>query len=183
MNNCPLVWIIIGMSGSGKTTIGRLLAQKLECDFLEGDRRHPLSNIKKMISQQPLQEEDRFPWLLKIEDDIRGAIDRNQEIVITCSALKASYRKRLESLGKVQLVWLDVSLSILEKRLKERSEHYMKSEMLPSQRAAFEEISPEENVITVNGNLSIDVTIDELMAKIIQRFPTMEKPWWERCIE
>jgi gluconokinase len=183
MNNYPLVWIIIGVSGSGKTSVGRLLAQKLECDFLEGDRRHPLPNVIKMISQQPLQEEDRLPWLLEIEDDLRRAIDRNREIVMTCSALKASYRKQLTSLGRVQLVWLDVNISLLEQRLKERPEHYMKPEMLPSQRAAFEAISLEENVITIDGNLPIGAVMSELITKAIRQFPSMKQSWWERCIE
>jgi gluconokinase len=183
MNNCPLVWIIIGVSGSGKTSIGRLLAQKLECDFLEGDRRHPRSNIAKMSSQQPLTEEDRLPWLLEIEDDIRRAIDRNREIVMTCSALKVSYRKQLLSLGQIQLVWIDVAASLLEQRLKDRSGHYMKSEMLHSQMAVFQSIAPEEDIISVDGNPPIGTVIDELMTKVMQRFPTIEKSWWERCLE
>jgi gluconokinase len=183
MNNYPLVWIVIGVSGSGKTVLGRLFAQKLECDFLEGDRRHSLSNIIKMSSQQPLEEEDRLPWLLEIEDDIRRAIARNRETVMTCSALKASYRKQLASLGQVQLVWIDVARSVLEQRLKERVEHYMKPEMLLSQIAAFEVINPEENIITVNGNLPIDDVASELMTTAIQRFPSMETSWWKRCME
>jgi gluconokinase len=183
MNNCPLVWIIIGVSGSGKTSVGRLLAEKLDCDFLEGDRRHSPSNITKMSSQQPLTEEDRLPWLLAIEDDIRRAIARNREIVITCSALKASYRKQLMSLGQVQLVWINVAEPVLEQRLKDRSRHYMKSEMLHSQMAAFQAIDPEEDIIIVDGNPLIDTVISELMTKVIQRFPSIEKSWWERCWE
>lgn len=183
MNEYPLVWIIIGVSGSGKTAVGRLLAQKLDCDYLEGDRRHSLRNIIKMSLPQPLQEEDRRPWLLEIEADVRGAIDRNLEIVMTCSALKASYRKQLTSVGRVQLVWIDVPKSVLEQRLKKRSGHYMKHEMLLSQIAAFEAISPEENVIIVDGNHPIDAVVSELMTKAIQRFPSMKKSWWERCIE
>lgn len=69
MNDCPLVWIVIGVSGSGKTVVGRLLSERLECDFLEGDRRHPPSNIIKMHSGIPLQDEDRQQWLLELEDD------------------------------------------------------------------------------------------------------------------
>jgi gluconokinase len=181
-NKCPLVWIIIGVSGSGKTTIGRHLAQKLECDLLEGDRRHPLSNIIKMNSQQALKDEDRRPWFLEIEDDIHRALNRNREIVITCSALKVSYRKQLISLGRVQLVWLDVDLLLLEQRIKARPDHYMKPEMLASQLSTFEAISPEENIITVDGNLSIDAVVSEMMTKVIQRFPNMKKAWWERFI-
>ena len=183
MNNYPLVWIIIGVSGSGKTSVGRLLAQQLECDFLEGDRRHSRSNIIKMSSQHPLQEEDRFPWLVEIENDIRQAIDRNRETVMTCSALKASYRKQLSSIERVQLVWVNVSESLLEQRLAERPKHYMKPEMLPSQIVAFESISPEENVITINGNLSLDAVMSDLMTTVIKQFPSMDKTWWERYIE
>ena len=181
--NYPLVWIIIGVAGSGKTSVGRLLAQQLDCDYLEGDLRHSLTSIIKMSLDQPLQEEDRLPWLLEIEADIRGAIARNREIVITCSALKASYRTQLISLGRVQLVLLDVDISILEQRLKQRSGHYMKPEMLLSQIATFESISPAENVIIIDGNHPIDAVMDELMTEVIQRFPIMKKSWWERCTE
>jgi gluconokinase len=180
MNNYPLVWIVIGVSGSGKTSVGRLFAKELECDFLEGDRRHPLSNILKMISQESLEDRDRLPWLMEIEDDIQRALDKNRETVITCSALKASYRQQLTSLGRVQLVWLDVTVLVLKQRLKARPKHYMEAEMLDSQMAAFEPITPKENAMTVNGNLPIDTVVSELMAEVIQRFPSMEKPWWER---
>ena len=156
MSNCPLVFVIIGVSGSGKTSVGRLLAQKLDCDYLEGDRRHSRSNIIKMNLGQPLQAEDRLPWLLEIETDIRGAITHNRETVITCSALKAAYRKQLSSLERVQIVFLDVDGSVLEQRLQARRGHYMKPEMLSSQIATFELISPAENVMIVNGNHSID---------------------------
>jgi gluconokinase len=181
MNDSPLVWIIIGVSGSGKTVVGRRLAQELECDFLEGDRRHSLSNVLKMHSQQPLDDADRRPWLLEIEDDLRRAIDRHREIVMTCSALKAAFRKQLTDLGRVQLVWIDVPRSILELRLGNRPGHYMKLEMLDSQLASFEAISSEENVITIDGEKSIDDLMKDLMAKAKQRFPSLEKPWWERA--
>ena len=183
MNDYPLVWIIMGVAGSGKTVVGRLLSERLESDFLEGDRRHPLSNIIKMLSQHPLQDEDRRQWLLAIEDDIRRAIAQNREAVITCSALKTSYRRQLISLGQVQLVWLNVPEPELERRLTTRLNHYMKPEMLHSQIASFEPISPEENVIAVNGLLVPDEIVDELIKKAMQLFPTMKYPWWQRCAE
>jgi gluconokinase len=183
MNEYPLVWILMGVSGSGKTTVGRHLSEQLECDFLEGDRRHPRANIIKMSTQQPLREDDRVPWLLEIEVDIRRAINQHREIVITCSALKASYRKQLCAHGRVQLILLDVALPILQQRLQNRTNHYMSSEMLSSQCATFEEISPEEQVITINGNSTIDLVIHELITTIIQRFPIMKKSWWQRYVE
>jgi gluconokinase len=162
-NDCPLVWVIIGVSGSGKTTIGRLLSERLECDFLEGDRRHSFSNINKMLSQIPLEDEDRRDWLLQIEEDIRRAIDKNRETVITCSALKASYRKQLTSPSRVQLVWLDIPKSKLEERLINRSNHYM--------------------IITVNGLLLAQDIVNEILSQATRLFPNghwLDEKWWER---
>jgi gluconokinase len=183
MSNHPLVWIIMGVAGSGKTVVGRLLSERLESDFLEGDRRHPAANIIKMLLQHPLQDENRHRWLLEIENDIRRAIDRNIETVLTCSALKAYYRRQLTAPGRVQIVWLNVPTSELERRLKHRLNHYMKFEMLASQIAAFESVSPDENIITVDGVLRPVEIVDELMRKVIQSFPCMQRPWWQRCID
>lgn len=183
MNDYPLVWVIMGAAGSGKSVVGRLLSGRLESDFLEGDRRHPLPNILKMITKIPLQDEDRRQWLFEMEDDIRRAKNRNIETVLTCSALKASYRKQLASPGRVQLVWLNVPPSELQRRLTQRSNHYMQAEMLESQISAFEPISPDENVIIVDGLLPPIEVVDALMNKAIQLFPAMPKYWWQRCIE
>lgn len=183
MNDYPLVWVIMGVAGSGKTVVGRLLAERLECDFLEGDRRHPLPNIVKMFSQHPLQDADRHQWLAEIEDDIRRAVERHRETVITCSALKASYRKQLTSPGRVQLVWLKVPKQTLEQRLARRLSHYMKPDMLEGQLATFEPISPAENVITVDGLLPPTEIVNELLKHIISLFPCMAKVWWQRWVE
>jgi gluconokinase len=180
MNEIPLIYIIIGVSGSGKSTVGRRFSQELECDFIEGDRRHDRVNIKKMSSGKPLEDEDRRQWLAAIEADIQWSLDRNREVVITCSALKTEYRNKLTMLGRVQLVWLDVPTLVLEQRLKSRPNHYMKFEMLTSQIAAFESIALEENIIAIDGSGSIDDVMGELMSKATQRFPTLHKFWWER---
>ncbi|MEP0872334.1 gluconokinase, GntK/IdnK-type [Trichocoleus desertorum AS-A10] len=183
MNDCPLVWIMMGVAGSGKTVVGRLLSERLECDFLEGDRRHSQANILKMLSHQPLQDADRRQWLLEIEDDIQRSGDRNRETVITCSALKLSYRKQLATLGRVQLVYLAVTPAELERRLAQRQNHYMQSAMLHSQMAAFEPITPEENVITVDGLLPPVETVNQLLDQAMRRFPSLKNPWWQRCTE
>jgi gluconokinase len=109
MNKIPLIYIVIGVSGSGKSTIGHRFSQYLECDFLEGDRRHSQANVKKMSSGKPLEDEDRIQWLDAIESDIRWSIDHNREVVITCSALKAKYRKQLTSSGSVKLIYTALS--------------------------------------------------------------------------
>ncbi|MEA5465551.1 gluconokinase [Leptothoe sp. PORK10 BA2] len=180
MSNCPLVWVIMGVSGSGKTVVGRLLAERLESDFLEGDRRHSGSNLLKMKAQTPLQDADRHQWLIEIEDDMGRAIAKNRETVLTCSALKASYRQQLNSLARVQLVWLNVPRPDLECRLRRRSNHYMKPEMLDSQLAAFEPIGPEENVITLDGRLLPAKIVDELLNQATWLYPDLEKTWWQR---
>jgi gluconokinase len=183
MNDHPLVWIVMGVSGSGKTLIGRLLAEQWECDFLEGDRRHSPANVAKMKAQQPLQDEDRHQWLLEMEDDIRRAVVKTHETVMTCSALKISYRQQLTFPGRVQLVWLNVPKSELERRLSNRSNHYMKPEMLESQLAAFEPIIAAENVITVDGTLSPSEVVSDLSKQATERFPILKKAWWQRSIE
>jgi gluconokinase len=180
MNDYPLVWIITGVAGSGKTVVGRLFSERLDCDFLEGDRRHPLPNLIKMRSQIPLQDDDRRQWLLEMEEDIRRAIDRKREAVMTCSALKASYRRHLTSLRRVQLVWINVPTDALEQRLAQRSNHYMKAEMIHSQIAAFEPISPDENVITVDGLLPPGEVVNELLSRATQLFPSLKNSWWQR---
>ena len=180
MSNCPLVWIIMGVSGSGKTVVGRLLSERLESDFLEGDRRHSRSNIIKMQSQMPLDDGDRHQWLLELEADIQWAVTKNRETVLTCSALKASYRQQLTALERVQLVWLNVPRPDLQCRLLRRANHYMKPEMLNSQLATFEPIGPEENVITIDGRLLPAKIVDELLNQATWLYPDLEKSWWQR---
>ena len=182
MNECVLAWILIGVSGSGKSTIGRRFSHELECDFIEGDCRHTQANIIKMSSGIPLEDEDRRQWLAAIEADLRWSLDRNREVVMTCSALKVEYRKQLTSLGRVQLVLIDVPIAILKQRLETRENHYMSAQMLASQVDAFEVIKPEENIITIDGSCSIDDVMDELISKAIQLFPNLQKPWYKRLI-
>jgi gluconokinase len=166
MDEYPLAWIVSGVSGSGKTTIGRLFANHLEADFLEGDRRHSTTNIRKMIEQIPLQ-------------DLQRSIDHNREVVMTCSALKRSYRRQLTALGRVQLVLLDASAEVLRERLEQRN-HYMKPEMIDSQIQSFEPISPEENAIVIDANGALDKVLNELIKKANEKFPVIKKPWWQR---
>jgi gluconokinase len=180
MNQNPQVWIFCGVSGSGKTTIGRLFSQVLECDFFEGDRRHSPENIKKMSGGTPLSAQNRCRWFADIENALRWSVDQRQEVVMTCSALKIEYRQRLVHSGRVQLIYIDVPKLVLEQRLRTRQNHYMSLAMLDSQIAMLKPIQPEENVITIDGSGSIDDVMRELNSKVIERFPSLEKPWWER---
>jgi gluconokinase len=180
VNQHILVWIFCGVSGSGKSKIGRLFSEKLQNNFIEGDRYHSQLNIIKMSSGQPLDDENRHQWLAAIAADIQWSIDRNREVVITCSALKAEYRKQLTSSGRVQLVWIDVPIAILEQRLDAREDHYMSSQMLASQLNTFELIKPAENIITIDGSQAIDDVLSDLISKATQQCPSLQKPWYER---
>lgn len=170
----------MGVAGSGKTSVGRLLAERLESDFLEGDRRHPAANIAKMLAQQPLSDRDRQQWLSNLSVDIHHAIANNREIVLTCSALKVSYRQQLMAFGRVQLVWLEVPTLELARRLTYRTNHYMQATLLSSQINAFEPIQPEENVMRLDGQLTPAAIVDELLNQALQQFPSLREPWWQR---
>lgn len=182
MNTYPLVWVIMGVAGSGKTLIGRRWAERLDCDFLEGDRRHPPSNILKMRSHSPLNDGDRRQWLLNIETDIHNAIHHQRELVLTCSALKAYHRDQITAPGHIQLVWIQVPAIELKRRLSQRTQHYMKPEMLASQLETFEAIRPSEDVISLDGEHTPDRIIESLWTMATQRFPALQHPWWQRLM-
>jgi gluconokinase len=178
--DCPIVWIIIGVAGSGKTLIGRMLAAQLECDFLEGDRRHPPENIEKMLAQEPLTDADRAAWLQTMTAEIQRSVDRQCETVLTCSGLKRAYREQLRVSDRVQLVSIQVPESELQRRLECRGEHYMKPEMLRSQWLAFEAIAPSENVMVVDGLAEPEAIVAAIMQQGRERFVGFDRPWWER---
>ena len=138
----PRIWIVIlmGVSGSGKTTIGKLLAKDLGWRFFEGDYFHPQTNVDKMRRGIPLSDEDRAPWLEAVRKLIQELIDRSQRAVITCSALKQAYRDRLtEDLPRVALVYLRGDYELIRQRLETRKTHFMKVDLLASQFQTLEE--------------------------------------------
>ncbi len=176
----PLVWIIIGVAGSGKTTIGRQLAERLDCDFIEGDRRHPPSNIAKMAEGIPLTDTDRAAWLDDLAAEVRRASDARREMVMSCSALRRMYRDRLKSAGRVQMVLPVVPQEILLARLAQRSDHYMSARMLQEQLTAFELPVPDEGVWHFDGLAPADEVIDQLIARVRQQWPQLREAWWRR---
>lgn len=178
--DCPIVWIIIGVAGSGKTLIGRMLAAQLECDFLEGDRRHSPENIAKMLAGEPLTDADRAAWLQTMTMEIQRSVDRRCETVLTCSGLKRAYRDQLRVNNRVQLVSINVPEDELLRRLECRGEHYMKPEMLRSQLAAFEAIAPLENIMVVDGLNAPEAIVESILRQGRERFVGLNRPWWER---
>jgi gluconokinase len=132
--------ILMGVAGSGKTTIGQLLAHRLKCPFYDGDDYHPPANVGKMASGVPLDDDDRAAWLAALADVIRGGLERGENGVVACSALKRAYRDVLcVDPARVKFFYLKGDYDVILERMQSRGEHYMKPAMLQSQFAALEE--------------------------------------------
>jgi gluconokinase len=151
----PAIVVVMGVSGCGKTTVAALLAAALGWQYQEGDDLHPAANVAKMRSGTPLTDADRLPWLGKIAGEIDRWREQRLSGVVTCSALKRSYREIIiGSRPAVQLVYLKGSYDLIQSRLAARHEHYMPAALLDSQFATLEEPTPDEYpiVIDVGGN-------------------------------
>lgn len=142
-----LIAILMGVSGSGKTTVGRLLAADLGWQFYDADDFHSPENIRKMSSGQPLTDADRSAWLDSIADLIASNLEKREPAVIACSALKASYRDRLDLSDQVRFVYLKGDPDIIRRRLEKRSDHFMSAALLSSQ---FETLEEPENALIVD---------------------------------
>jgi carbohydrate kinase (thermoresistant glucokinase family) len=147
----PVIAIVMGVSGSGKTTIAALVAHALGCQFQESDDLHPRANIEKMRRGMPLTDADRIPWLRRIADEIDGWRARGESGVLTCSALKRSYRNIIiGDREDVSLVYLRGSYDLIHRRMVARHEHFMPVALLDSQFQALEEPSPDERPTIVD---------------------------------
>lgn len=141
----------MGVSGSGKSTVGRLLAQSLKLPFQDGDELHPPDNIARMAAGVPLTDADRQGWLAAIGARLAAAGGRRDGVVIACSALKRAYRDQLRAAAPdLHLVFLHGDAALLAQRLAARRDHYMPASMLPSQLAALEAPGPEEGAIVAD---------------------------------
>jgi len=141
----------MGVSGSGKTTVSALLAAALGCQFQEGDDLHPAENVEKMISGIPLTDADRLPWLQKIAEEVDAWRARHESGVLTCSALKRSYRDIIiDGRSDVTLVYLRGSYDLIHRRLAARHGHFMPVALLDSQFATLQEPTPDEHPIIVD---------------------------------
>ena len=137
--------LLMGVSGSGKSTIGRALAAELDWPFLDADTLHPPANVAKMASGIPLTDEDRWPWFDRIVAEMRRYAAAGNHVVIACSALKQAYRDRLESGGPVRFVYLKGDAETIAPRLAGRAGHFMPPSLLASQFATLEE--PDDAIV------------------------------------
>lgn len=137
-----MIILVMGVSGSGKTTIGQLLAKSLDWEFCDADALHPAANIEKMSRGIPLDDADRKPWLQQLQQAIAQWLQQDKNIVLACSALKATYRQiLLQDKERMRLVYLHGDFKLIQARLRSRPDHYMPSDLLQSQLATLEEPS------------------------------------------
>jgi gluconokinase len=146
-----MIVVLMGVTGSGKSTVGELLARQLSWRFFDGDDFHSADNIKKMRQGTPLSDEDRIPWLNALRETIRATMNRRENAVIACSALRRSYRQRLQISMEVAFVYLKANASLVRDRLAKRRGHFMNRELVQSQFDALEE--PEE-ALQIDASLS-----------------------------
>ena len=159
--------IVMGVSGSGKSTIAAKLAERIGWRCEDGDRFHPASNVAKMSAGHPLTDEDRWPWVQAIADEIDRVSEAGDRAVIACSALKRAYRDILvHSRKDVRIIYLEGSQQLIADRLAKRKGHFMPAGLLDSQFKTLEPPTPDENPVTVSIDAPVDAIIDDIVRKL-----------------
>ena len=161
-----MIVIVFGVSGAGKTTIGKLLARELGWRFIEADDFHPTANVEKMRSGHPLTDEDRWPWLERLREQIKRALAAGENAVLACSTLKRAYRDRLGVSEEVMFVLLRGDFPLVEKQLRSRRRHFMNPDLLQRQFDDLEEPQPDEHVLTVQLGGTPEEIVGEIKAKL-----------------
>jgi gluconokinase len=168
-----MIVIIMGVSGCGKSTIGKKLAQKLGCSFLEGDDFHPTENITKMKKGIPLTDQDRLPWLKKISEKCAHENNIGNNLVVACSALKKQYRLILNNAHNYELVHLFGDFKTIKQRMSKR-DHFMPIKLIESQFETLEPPAKEEDAIATEINLPIEALVDKIALELTNRQPRLK---------
>jgi carbohydrate kinase (thermoresistant glucokinase family) len=156
----PGAIILMGVAGCGKTTVGEKLAATLGWSFRDADDFHPAANVAKMSARIPLTDADREPWLAAIRAHLDACLSRDERVVVTCSALKESYRQKIVTdPARVGLIHLAGSFELINARLAARQDHFMKPEMLQSQ---FEALEPPRSAVTVDVAQPVDAIVTDI---------------------
>jgi len=143
-----MIVVLMGVSGSGKTTVGRTLSDELGWPFYDGDDFHPQANIEKMRRGAPLTDEDRRAWLDTLRDFMRRLADEGQSAVVACSALKEAYRRRLKGgCAPIRFIYLKGDYDLIRRRMEDRTGHFMKAGLLESQ---FETLEEPHDAVSVD---------------------------------
>ncbi|MFE3992224.1 gluconokinase [Streptomyces goshikiensis] len=153
----PPVVVVMGVSGSGKSTVGRLLAARRGVPFVEGDDFHPAANIARMRAGHPLDEAAREPWLTALTEAVREVVRAGEGAVVSCSALKRAYRDRLR--GAAPAIWflhLTLDRAVARARVAGRAAHFMPARLLESQYEALEPLGADEDGLTLDAGAGTD---------------------------
>ena len=161
-----MIIIVFGVSGAGKTTVGKLLARESGWHFVEADDFHSAANIEKMRSGRPLTDEDRWPWLERLREEIKRMVATSKNAVVACSALKRAYRDRLRVSDEVKFVFLRGDYALVEKQLRSRRGHFMNAALLQSQFDDLEEPQADEHALTVALGRTPKEIVEEIEAKL-----------------
>lgn len=169
--------IVMGVSASGKSTIGQALATEIGAKFIDGDDLHPKENVLKMASGIPLNDTDRAPWLERIRDAAFSIERKNEACVLVCSALKKTYRDIIRYGNEnIVFLYLEGSLETIIERIRQRKGHYMKSDLLNSQFETLESPIGEPGVITIRIDQTIEEIIEQALDELaIYNLKPMEK--------
>jgi gluconokinase len=160
-----MILILMGVTGSGKTTVGKLLSARLGWLFEDADWYHPVDNITKMCQGVPLTDEDRSPWLDRLHIAIRQWIAAGENVVLACSALKHTYRTKLAVSDEVWFAYLKASQEVIASRLSARQDHFMNPNLLSSQFDALEE--PAEAIV-IDATEAVDKCVEQLTLKLAE---------------
>ena len=153
-----LILVVMGVSGSGKSTLGRALAAELSCDFVDGDDYHPRRNVAKMRSGRPLTDEDRLPWLERLNRLLKDRSASGEGVVVACSALKSKGREILsQGVPELRFIFLHGESDVIRERMQDRTEHFMPSDLLDSQ---IESLEPPGDAVPVPVDLSTAEQVD-----------------------
>jgi gluconokinase len=159
-----MIVIMMGTAGSGKTTVGQLLASQLGWEFADADNFHSPANVAKMSRGIPLDDADRVPWLEALRAAISCWIENRQSAVLACSALKASYREKLQVSPEVRFIYLKGSYQTIDNRMLARTGHYAREDLLASQFATLEE--PGDDAITVDVEPPPEIIVSQIRRRL-----------------
>jgi len=179
-HDSAMIIVVMGVSGSGKTTIGTLLADSLRCAFLEGDSLHSKENIEKVSHGIPLNDCDRAPWLAAIHTRLLEFFKRGESLVVACPALEQQYRAVLADRVPITWVYLKGSKELIRSRMKHRRRHFMKANMLDSQ---FEALEEPFDAIVVDISLPSPAIVSQMLARLRQPPPALQNDAAPRNLE
>lgn len=155
--------VLMGVAGSGKTSVGEALSARMGIPYLDGDTLHPPGNIAKMSRGEPLTDADRWPWLARVGQALAG----QEALILGCSALRRSYRDRIRAeAGAVIFVHLAGSRSVIAARMRQRGGHFMPVALLDSQFAALEPPAPEEHAVTVKVDQPLENVVNDILHQL-----------------